>query len=509
MCILKSYNELNWVAKSYRKPPIRHSRKLKWCANYSAMLKLNAAWLAVPLFSVQLLAADVGWPRFRGPGGFGVADGQKPPVEYGLDKNLLWKTSVPSGASSPCIQGGRIFLTAFENGKLFTLCLEQKSGKELWRRDAGAETIEAFLPGQGSPAAATPVTDGKLVVVYFGSCGLIAYDYEGKELWREKMPVAETNNDFGSGTSPILEDGLVVLVRDLKKDSSIQTFDAATGKRAWTAPRPGMATGYSTPIVWDQGGFKELIAPGGLMLKAYDLKTGAERWSVRDMPAVNCGSPVVGGGLLYFAGWSPAGEDAPMPSFDDILKADTDSDGKLSKAESENTMLKGFFSPNDLNKDGFITREEWDGLIGYLKKGKNRLVAVKPGGSGDITETHVVWQRAKALPYVPSALHYRGRVFLIKDGGLVSCYDALTGEVKYEQERLGVGASFYASPVAADGHIYVVDLAGKAVTLAAGDKLEVLWKTDLGERTAATPAIVDNTLYYRTESKLVAFKAAP
>jgi outer membrane protein assembly factor BamB len=344
--------------------------------------------------------------------------------------------------------------------------------------------------------------------VYFGSCGLIAYDFEGKELWRHLLPVAETNNDFGSGTSPILSDGLVILVRDLKSDSAVLALDAATGKQVWKTARPGMATGYSTPAVWVHDGVKEIVAPGGLAMKAYDLRTGAERWIVRELPAVNCGSPVAGNGMLYFAGWSPAGEDAPMPSFDDMLKADANADGKISESESEKTFLKGFFKANDTDKDGFITRAEWDTMINYLKRGKNRLVAVKPGGSGDITTSHVAWEKTKGLPYVPSPLLYRGELFIIKDGGIASCYDAATGTPKYEQKRLGLDGQFYASPVAANGHIYLMSLAGKVATVLSGEKPDLVWRADFGERIAATPAIVDDTLYLRTESKLFAFKAA-
>jgi outer membrane protein assembly factor BamB len=456
--------------------------------------------------SLPAVAENPNWPRFRGADGSGAADSQKPPIEFGPDKNVLWQTATPSGPSSPCVWGTRIFLTAYDNAKLWTLCIDRATGKEQWRRDAGAEKIEAFLSGQGSPAAATPATDGERVVVYFGSCGLIAYDFEGKELWRHSLPVAETNNDFGSGTSPIVSDGLVILVRDLKSDSAVLALDAASGKQVWKTARPGMATGYSTPAVWKHDGVTEIVAPGGLAMKAYDLRTGTERWIVRDLPAVNCGSPVASDGMLYFAGWSPAGEDAPMPSFDDMLKADANGDGKLSESEAEKTFLKGFFKANDTDKDGFITRVEWDTMINYLKRGKNRLVAVKPGGSGDITTSHVVWEKSKGLPYVPSPLLYRGEVFIIKDGGIASCYDAATGAPKYEQKRLGVDGQFYASPVAANGHIYLLSLAGKVATVLSGEKPDLVWRADFGERIAATPAIADDTLFVRTESKLFAFK---
>src|SRR4029434_1313130 len=150
------------------------------------------------------------------------------------------------------------------------------------------------VSARASRAPATPTTNDKRLVVYFGSCGLIAYDFEGKELWRHLLPVAETNNDFGSGSSPILSDGLVILVRDLKSDSAVLALDAATGKQIWKTARPGMATGHSTPAVWKHDGVTEIVAPGGLAMKAYDLRTGAERWIVRDFPAVHCGSPAPG-----------------------------------------------------------------------------------------------------------------------------------------------------------------------------------------------------------------------
>ena len=468
----------------------------------------TAAAFALLLATLPLHAETPSWPRFRGAGGSGVAEGDKPPVEFGPDKNVLWKTETPSGPSSPCIWGARIFLTAYDGAKLWTLCLDRATGRELWRRDAGAEKIEAFLPNQGSPAASTPATDGERVVVYFGSCGLIAYDFEGKELWRHALPVAQTNNDFGSGTSPILADGLVILVRDLAKDSAVLALDAATGKSVWKTERAGMFTGYSTPMVWEHDGVKEIIAPGGLAMKAYDLRTGTERWLVRELAAVNCGSPVASGGMLYLAGWSPAGEDAPMPGFEAMLASDTDKDGKISKAESASTFLKDFFSSNDIDKDGYITSAEWDAQINYLKRGKNRLVAVKPGGQGDITPSHIAWEKTKGLPYVASALLYRDRLFMVKDGGIASCFDAATGAAKYEMQRLGIDGSFYASPVAAAGRIYLVSLTGKAATLAAGDKPEVLWRADFGERIAATPAIAEDTLYVRTETKMFAFKLA-
>ncbi len=461
--------------------------------------------LALCLPVVPLLAGEAEWPQFRGPSGSGLAEGQKPVVEFGLEKNLLWQVSVPSGASSPVIAGEKLFLTAYDGKKLFTICINRKDGSELWRVEAPTKAIERFHDLEGSPAASSVATDGKRVVAYFGSCGLLCYDMGGKELWRVEMPVAETNNDFGSGTSPILDHGRVFLARDLAKDSMLYCFDAATGKELWKVARDGFATSYSTPLVWHHDGLDELVVGGALRLKAYDAATGAERWVVRDMPSVNCTTPVAANGMIYFGGWAPGGVDAPMPEFAELLKHDTDKDGALSKAESANSFLKDFFSANDANRDGIITQAEWDALLGYLKSGKNGIVGIKAGGVADATESHTSWRTDRGLPYVPTPLVYQGRVYLLKDGGLASCVDAKTGKAVYTQKRLGLDGGVYASPVAADGRIYCINLRGVAFVYSAGDEPTLLNKADLGERTSASPAIVDNVVYFRTATKLWAF----
>ena len=190
-------------------------------------------------FSLSTLAADppLAWPQFRGPNGSGVADDQKPPVNIGPDKNVKWKVAVPSGLSSPIVAGDKLVITAFDNGKLYTIAYDRASGKEAWRAEAPAKQIENFYKAEGSPAASTPVTDGQRIVSYFGSCGLVCYDLAGKELWRFEMPTASAPGDFGTGTSPILADGLVVVVRDEVKNGRIIAVDAATGKPAWETRR--------------------------------------------------------------------------------------------------------------------------------------------------------------------------------------------------------------------------------------------------------------------------------
>ena len=451
------------------------------------------------------------WPQFRGPNGSGIAVGAKPPVAFGPEKNVKWKVPIPSGASSPVVVGDKLLLTAFDEGKLFTIAYSTNNGRELWRAKAPAETIEAYHKTEGSPASSSVATDGKTVVSYFGSCGVFAYDLTGKQLWKYDLPTAKTAADFGTGVSPILVDGLVVLLRDEMNEPKIIALNVANGRPKWETKRQS-PTSYCTPVVWEVNGEKQIVCGGYGRMVSYDLQTGEEKWSVVGMPSATCPTPVVGDGMLYFSGWSPGdSEDSEFkfPKFDDLLSSgDANKDGQISREESEKTFLKGFFDNNDTNKDGQITLVEWDGMIKYMSAGKNSVFAVKAGGHGDITKTHVAWKKTKGMPYVPSAILVGGQFFMVKDGGLCTSYDAKTGKEIYVQKRAVANGRYYASPVSANGNIYVVSLDEGAFTvLKAGmDSPEVVAENPkLDEKTSATPAIVGDTIYVRTANHLWAF----
>ena len=351
-------------------------------------------------FTLTLGAAD--WSQFRGPAGSGVADDQKPPVKFGPKENLAWKVAVPPGASSPIVVGDKIVLTAFEDGKLFTICYSRTDGKELWRADAKAKKIEEFHPTEGSPAASTPASDGKIIVSYFGSCGLICYDLDGKELWRFDLPTAETDGSFGSGVSPVIEDGLVLLARDLAKNSAVYAVDLATGSQKWKTDRPAAHTNYATPVVWNDAGRKVLAVAGSKVLEGYDAKTGDKVWTVDKLPSGACATPVLFKDTLVYAAWSPGGADFKMPSFDEILKqAEEEKLGYVTQAGSEKTFIKGFFKNQDTNKDGKLTREEWDENMKMMLGGENRAVALKPGGEA---RTRVVLHQEPTLRVQPAGI---------------------------------------------------------------------------------------------------------
>lgn len=477
-------------------------------------MKLMIVKLLVALVSLTLLAA-VGrgaddalvWPRFRGPNGSGVAEGQKPPVEFGPEKNVKWKVPVPPGISSPIVAGDEIVITGFDDGNLFTIAYRRADGGEAWRAEAPAKSIEAYHKLEGSPAASTPATDGQRVVSYFGSCGLFCYNLTGKELWRFELPTAATAGDFGSGVSPIVADGRVVLVRDEMKNSRILAIDAVTGKPQWEQKRLSPVS-WCTPVVWHTAAGAQVVSAGHGRMIGYDLASGDERWSMTGMPSGCCASPVVGQGKLFFAGSSSGAEEGKqaMPSFDSLLKNfDKNQDGAISRSEGEQGF-QGFFDNQDTNKDGSITRDEYETIVKFWSEGTDSAFAMKSGGAGDVTASNVLWKRTKGLPYVASAILYGGQYVMVKDGGIVVACDAETGDTAY-QARVAASGRYYASPVAADGRIYFTSLEGSVTVLKAGsDKPVVVAKNpELGERCAATPAIADDTIYFRTATHLYAF----
>src|SRR5262245_28043899 len=340
--------------------------------NYSAVL----------LAAANAFATEVWWPQFRGPNCSGVSETAHPPAAFAPGTNQLWKVTVPPGLSSPVVWGDRVFLTGFDAGALEGLCYARKDGQLLWHRVVPSEKLEEFHATEGSPAASSCATDGRRVVSYFGSFGLVCHDFAGKELWRHPLPVAETAGGFGTGSSPTLAGGLVVVNRDMEKQCSLLAVDLKTGRRAWETPRLDVRQSYGSSMVWKHDGVEELVMSGSLKLKSYDLKTGAERWSLGGMPSFTCTTPVTGDGLLFFAGWAPGKGDSPVPSFEQMAEnLDKNKDGAITPDEVKGTPMESFFRAQDLNGDGKITAEDIEGMKKMMASGENVLVAVRPGGT--------------------------------------------------------------------------------------------------------------------------------
>jgi len=449
-------------------------------------------------------AGHATWPRFRGINGSGVSSDGSFPIYFGPGTNLLWQTPLPAGHSSPCVWDNHLFVTAFEENLLQIIAIDCRDGHVLWQAGVAPTRLEEGGSRNGSPASSTPCTDGKRVYVYFGPFGLLCYDFDGTELWRKPLPLPVTQH--GASTSPIVAGDRVILVCDQDVDSYALAIEAGTGHPLWRITRDGYRRGFATPILWPEQNPTHFILPGTLRLNAYALADGREQWVARGLPNEMVSSPVLGGGLVYVAGWTPGSGVPGMPEFDSLLlQGDQNGDGKLTRDEAPAGPASRHFVYIDANKDGVVDREEWRTLAEIFDSSRNALLAVRPGGAGDITDTRVAWSFERGLPYCPSPLYYDGRLYLVKNGGLASCFEASTGKVLFQELRLGVIGDYYSSPVAADGKILMISQSGTAVVLRADDHLDILTRNRLGEAVMATPAIVGPTLYVRTEGHLYAF----
>jgi outer membrane protein assembly factor BamB len=444
------------------------------------------------------------WPQFRGVHGLGIAEAAHPPLYFGPSSNVLWQAAVPRGHSSPCIWGDHLFLTAFEEGSLQALDFDRRSGALRWRRETVPEKIERGHPN-GSPATSTPTTDGERVYVYFGSHGLTAYGFDGATIWDKPLPAPVTQH--GASSSPILAGGKLILACDQDVGSYLLALDPRTGATIWRAERPEFRRSFSTPLAFPPERPTQLVLAGTLRLVAYDLESGREEWRTGGIPNELCATPVTDGNLIFAGGWTMGSGVPRMPLFDDVLASlDKDHDGRISRAEATLGLAQMHFPYIDANKDGFITREEWESLARIFDQSQNCLLAVRPGGKGEIGEDRIVWRQKRGLPYVPSPLAYRGRVYLVKNGGLASCLEASTGQADYLEERLGALGDYYASPIAAGDYLYAVSQRGDVVVWREGPRLDVVAVNRLGETVMATPALVEETLYLRTEERIFAFR---
>ncbi len=464
-------------------------------------------WLVALLVPVALAAAD--WTQFRGPNGDGISLSKGLPERFGPEQNVVWTTPLPLGHSSPVFTADHIFATAFEGKALLTICLDRASGKVLWRREAPRDREESFEPING-PASPSPVTDGSNVYVFFGDFGLLSYGPDGNERWR--LPLGPFNNANGHGSSPILADGKLILICDQDTGSYLLAADPASGRVLWKTMRPEYTRGYATPGVYrPKKGPVELIVPGSFEVASYALQTGEKLWWVRGMAWQLKSVPLIAGDRIFVSGWEAGGDKqqrSNVPEFAKVLEEyDKDHDGKLSPSEAPPGYSATWFGEADLNHDGQIDEREWR-FHQTRNAAENCLIAIRAGGRGDVTKTHVLWKYRKALPNTPSPLLYQGVIYLVRDG-IFTSLNPENGEV-YKQARLtGALGRYWSSPVAADGRIFVASEEGKVVVLRAAAEWEILAVNNLDEETFATPAILDGRIYLRTRAALYCFAKKP
>jgi outer membrane protein assembly factor BamB len=410
------------------------------------------------------------WSQWRGPDSQGISPEAGLPTEWGSSKNIKWKTPIPGrGHSSPIVWGDRIFLTTSFEGDIIAgakapkhylgggeyvhpdsvagnrhhtlkvLCLDRKTGRLLWEKTAHEGRVYDDRHRKASYATATPATDGRYVYAWFGSEGLYCYDYAGKLVWKKSLGNIATQG-MGNGTSPVLYENLVILQCD--EDNGEKSFMVALDKRSGKEVWRAprrVEVSWTTPVIARTPARVELVASGSEYVASYDPATGKELWRCKGTQGWTVPTPVVGRGIAVFSAAHPV----------------------------------------------------------------KRAVAVRLGGSGDVTGTsQIVWERDRGTGYTPSSILYGDYVYIMTDRGLLTCIDVETGEVKYEGARVPKPATFSASPVAFEDKILLTSEDGDTFVVKAGPKHEVLATNSLDEPIYASPAIAAGNIFIRSATHL-------
>lgn len=417
--------------------------------------------------------ADANWTQFRGPEARGVGEGKNLPETWSATENIAWKTDVAGrGWSSPIVWGKRVFLTtvvsqgeieAAKKGLYFggerpappdsmhqwkVLCLDLDSGKTVWEKTLFEGKPSTPRHIKNSYASETPVTDGQCVYVYFGNIGVWCLDFDGNIVWKTPIAPQKTRNDWGTGASPTLYNGRLYIVNDNQEDSYLLALDCKTGKEIWRVARDEKSN-WSTPYVWSNDKRVEIVVPGSVKVRSYDLD-GKELWSLTGMSHITIATPYSAHGLVYVSS-------------------------------------------------------------GYVMDKKRPLYAVKPGASGDISlaegqtsNTAIAWSQPLAAPYNPSTLVYGDRLYVLYDRPQLSCYNAKDGTVIYERQKLPENAGFTSSPWAYNGRIFCLNEDGVTFVIKAGDQFEVVAQNRLADDDMgmATPAIAGDSLLIRTSARV-------
>ena len=513
-----------------------------WTMISAAILQCVLAGLMVNLGRLQ--AED--WAQWRGSNCSGVTSSSKSlPVKFSATENVKWSAEVGDGICSACVHSGRVFCTAMHPGtagssdltKFVVFCFRQDTGEKLWQKefDAGPEPLSP-IHAVNSYASATPAADADRVYVYFTRIGLVALDaLTGSQVWQYQLPEPFFIFDWGPGMSPVLADDKLLFVQDDDLAPALYALDKVTGKLLWRDDRSDMAVSYSHPIVSKSSSGSEIVVAGTGKLIGYDPATGRRKWTADIFCRNIKTTPAAADGLIYVS------VEGYGMSYQWRATADADGDGKITRDEikasrkdkqskipdafwkkfergdaNHDDVLEGdeidnaFLDPN--NKGGLLDAEtqarggkekDWKKWDAELVK-EASIQAVRGGGEGDVSATHLVWKhKNKAPDHLISPLVADGRMLLVKGSGIVSSFETKGGAATGAQKRLkGDPGSILASPVQGDGKIYIAGENGKIIVITSDSQMEELSSNDMGEPCIGTPALVDGQIFLRTRTKL-------
>jgi outer membrane protein assembly factor BamB len=467
-------------------------RKILYTDRNMRLCLLVASALAV------LQAED--WSRFRGPNGSGLASGKGYVTEFGPNRNLIWRTPVRAGKSSPVLTRTRVFLTGFEADRLYTLCYDRATGQLLWEQSEPRKRTDG-VHHLNHPAAISPVTDGENVYVFFKDFGVLSYTSAGKLRWR--VPFDATANTMGLGASPILADDLLIIQVDQFDKSFIAAYSKSNGELRWKAARDESQS-WSTPIVHQAPGEPmQIITASSGRIDGNRVSDGKRMFSQTGASPVMVASPILDGNtvLAFGYGYSVARPFAAM-----LEQKDKNKDGKINRDEyNEIDTAMSAIGRYLGNRDGDITEDEWLSWGGYVG-GSTGLVALDLSSP----EPERRWRVEKGFESViPSPIVHDGLVYVVKNGGILTAYDAKTGQVAKTGRIAGALGGYSASPVVAENRLYFASEEGKISVVRPGRDWELIQLNDIGDPFYATPAPSNGQIFARGSEALYCFGAKP
>lgn len=442
------------------------------------------------------------WPRFRGPNGSGVSPESGFPTEFAQARNAVWRSPVRPGKSSPVLSRRHVFTVAFEGGKYYTQCFDRATGKLLWER-AEVRPRTSTEHRFNEPAANTPVTDGENVYVFLKEIGFISYDAEGRKRWTS--PLGPFSNSMGLAASPILEGGKLILQADQTSGSYLAAFQPATGELLWKASRAEHDS-WATPLYFQpQDGAAVILTASGAQFGAHSMTDGSRLWSHPGLSPAIVASPVVVKDTAYVFGY---GYETPVPFSDPLGELDRNHDGMLQAEEFGDDAWLIHVSKSEGDFKAPVTADEWNDAFRKINA-PSAILAIRmerDASAPGAVKPSLLWRVQRNLVgVVPSPLVYDGVLYLVRNGGILTAFDAETGAV-LKSGRLGAALGAYsASPVAAEGRIYLLSEDGKLTVVRAGRNWDVVAVSDLDEPAFATPALSGGRVYVRTGASLYAF----